>query len=59
MDSTFMNLFGSDNGIVKFNGLNYDWFEQIQFQLDYSQSNITNKSIVSNLMTELTTKKFE
>ncbi|KAL4275573.1 hypothetical protein AHAS_Ahas20G0120700 [Arachis hypogaea] len=28
-----MNLFGSDNGIVKFNGLNYDWFEQIQFQL--------------------------
>jgi len=27
-----MNLYGAGNGIVKFNGLNYDeWSEQIRF----------------------------
>jgi len=123
-------LYGVGNGIVKFNGLNYDeWSEQIQFQLgfmdldlallmdekpaaitktsfeedkslhhawdksnrlslslikitlaenvkssmpktdnakefmekikEYSQSDITHKSIVSSLMNELTTKKFD
>ena len=130
MFATSMNLFALGNGLVKFNGLNYDeWSEQIQFQLgvmdldpaiildekpaaitetstegekslydawersnrlslslmrmtmaenvkpsmpktndakefmrkvkEYSQSDITDKSIVGSLMSELTNKKFD
>lgn len=32
--SATTNLFSMDNGMVKFNGINYaDWYEQIKFQL--------------------------